>query len=315
MAKAKRRRNAELSDAHKALQAQFKSAGESQRLWSEQRATVAEMPGTHKDNRKRLREEADYYKAQSERYFAAAARTPFLTAEQVAPLAVKLRRATPKQVAELATTVLDLYRRRIEAKEADEAARAARAAAVAKKFAPGEQGSLFTPKSYRVQTIVTGESGDLFAPVSSVPASLVSQRVKLDAKRASSFERDARYRERVLEELRGTVRATGQALAVEGPRGNVLAVLRLTEANPRRRRRSSARACACSSPNPPRGTRAAVDLSRAESERWHAHDKATIAEVLEAARAAVRETGLPVLVRDADGVTVATARQKKRARR
>lgn len=312
MAKAKRRRNGELSEAHKALQAQFKASAESQRLWADQRSAVAEMPGTHKDNRKRLREEADYYKAQSERFFQAATRTAFLTAEQVAPLAVKLRRATPKQVAELATTVLDLYRRRVEAKEADEAARAARAATVAKKFAPGEQGSLFAPKSYRVQTIVTGQSGDLFAPVSSVPASLVSQRVKLDAKRASSFERDARYRERVLEELRGTVRATGQALAVEGPRGNVLAVLRLTEANPRRRRRSSARACACSNP---RGTRAAVDLSRAESARWHKQDKATIAEVLEAARAAVRETGLPVIVRDADGVTVATARQKRARRR
>ena len=308
----KTRRNAELSDAHKALQAQFKASAESQRLWSEQRAAVAAMPGTHKDNRKKLRDEAEYYKAQSERFFAAATRTAFLTAEQVAPLAVKLRRATPKQVAELATTVLDLYRRRVEAKEADEAARAARAAAVAKKIAPGEQGSLFAPKSYRVQTLVTGESGDLFSPVSSLPASMVSSRVKLDAKRASSFERDARYRERVLEELRSTVRATGQALAVEGPRGNVLAVLRLTEANPRRRRRSSARACACSNP---RGARAAVDLSRAESERWHARDAALVAEVLEAARAAVRETGLPVIVRDADGVTVATARQKKRARR
>jgi hypothetical protein len=311
---AKRRRNAELSEAHKALQAQFKASAESQRLWADQRGAVAEMPGTHKDNRKRLREEAEYFNAQSQRFFQAATRTPFLTSAQVAPLAVKLRRATPKQVAELASTVLDLYRRRVDAQEADEKARAAKAATVAKKFAPGGQGSLFAPKSYRVQTIVTGQSGDLFSPVSSVPASLVSQRVKLDAKRASSFERDARYRERVLEELRGTVRATGQALAVEGPRGNVLAVLRLTEANPRRRRRSSARACACSSSNP-RGTRAAVDLSRAESARWHKQDKATIAEVLEAARAAVRETGLPVIVRDADGVTVATARQKRARRR
>jgi len=178
----------------------------------------------------------------------------------------------------------------------------------------GSQGALFEQKKYKLQTLTPGEQGSLFAPSPvSLPASAIKDRVKLDAKRAERFERDKRTRESILAQLGETVRATGQAIALEGPRGNVLAVVRLTAENGRRGRRKPA-SCYCVRKNakrpPLEGAR--IELTRAESERWHARDAATVADVLAAARAAVTETGRAVTVRDVDGVAVAVAKMKPR---
>lgn len=313
-----RKKNAALSDAHKALQAQFKSSAENERLKADHAGAVAEMPGTHKDNRARLREQSEYHSAQSQRFFQAATRTAFLTDEQVAPLAIKLRRATPKQVAELASTVLDLYRRRLDAQEADAKVKEQRAAAALRAVSRGEQGSLFAPTAYRVEVLGGGTQGDLFSPAPlSVPASAIGSRVKLAAKDAERFAKPGAYRTQVLDELSATVGATGQAVAVEGPRGQVLAVVRLTQANGRKR---SARACKCSNPNARalRGPRTrrngprslALALSADESARF-ARSKSYRAEVFAQARATVRESGGPVLVLNSEGVTLAVARPSR----
>jgi hypothetical protein len=311
----KKRRNAELSTAHKSLADQFKSSAERERLYAEQKRAVVRMPGIPKDNKQRYSDEADFHAAHAQRFVQAAARVPFLSVEQVEPLARKLARATPKQVDQLAVAVLDLYAKRAAYEEGVNAFLKQKAAAlpVERASARGEQGALFAAKKYRVQTLTPGEQGSLFAPSPvSVPASAIQDRVKLDAKRAESFERNKRFRETVLAELGATVRATGQAIALEGPRGNVLAVVRLTAENGRGRRKPAS--CYCVRKNAPRAPleSARIELTRAESERWHAGHKRTVSEVLAAARAAVTETGRAVTVRDVDGVAVAVAKIRPR---
>lgn len=130
----------------------------------------------------------------------------------------------------------------------------------------GSQGALFEQKKYKLQTLTPGEQGSLFAPSPvSLPASAIKDRVKLDAKRAERFERDKRTRESILAELGATVRATGQAIALEGPRGNVLAVVRLTAENGRAADASPRRATACARTRSARRSRARVSSSRGPS--------------------------------------------------
>lgn len=311
----RRRRNAELSPAHKALAVQFKSSAERDKLYADQRRSVAGMAGTHATNKKRLLDEADTFAAHSQRFVQAAARVPFLSVEEVGPLARKLARATPKQVAQLAVEVLELYAKRQAYEEGVNEYLRQKAAKlpplpVERAQKRGEQGALFEAKKYKLQTLTPGEQGSLFAPSPvSLPASAIRDRVRLDAKRAERFERDKRTRESILAELGATVRATGQAIALEGPRGNVLAVVRLTAENGRRRKPAS---CYCVRKNAKPLEGARIELSRAESERWHAQDRRTVAEVLAAARAAVTETGRAVTVRDVDGVAVAVAKIRPR---
>lgn len=322
----KTRRNAELTQAHKDVATSLNSWASRNRTMATAKRKVAQTPGEGVSGRvsmadkRHAADEADFLSARAERFAKAAARVEVLDAQKAAALAKRLKRATENTANDAATEVLETIARREAYEESVNEYLRKKAAAlpplpsVERASKPGEQGALFAAKKYRLQTLTPGEQGALFAPSPvSVPASTIRERVKLDAKRAEAFERDKRYREKVLAEVGQSVRATGQAIALEGPRGNVLAVVRLTAENGRRGRRKPA-SCYCVRKNarkpPLEGAR--IELTRAESERWHAQDTRTVAEVLAAARAAVTETGRAVTVRDVEGVTVAVAKMKPR---
>jgi len=322
MARRNTRRNAELTQAHKDLAARFVAAAGREKTLAAAKYSAASKPdttssgpGVSKADRTRLRDDADVHRARAERFSAAASRVAALSSDQATTLARRAKRATDKGVSDLAAEVLDVHAKRAAYESGVNEYLRQKAAEqppppVERASKPGEQGALFAAKKYRLQTLTPGEQGALFSPSPvSVPASTIQDRVKLDAKRAQAFERDKRTREAILAELGATVSATGRAIALEGPRGNVLAVVRLTAANGRRKPAS----CYCVRKNarkPLEGAR--IELTRAESERWHARDARTVAEVLAAARAAVTETGRAVTVRDVDGVAVAVAKMKPR---
>lgn len=324
----KTRRNAELTQAHKDVAARLRGLASVASTHAQAKARAASTPGegvsgtVSRADKKRLADEAEFLAARAERLGVAAERVAALSAEQVAPLAKRLKGASEKTLEALAADVNEAYARRQAYEEGVNEYLRQKAASLPsspllRAVEKGSQGALFEPKKYKLQTLTPGEQGSLFAPSPvSLPASAIKDRVKLDAKRAERFERDKRTRESILAQLGETVRATGQAIALEGPRGNVLAVVRLTAENGRRGRRKPA-SCYCVRKNakrpPLEGAR--IELTRAESERWHARDAKTVAEVLAAARAAVTETGRPVTVRDVDGVAVAVAVAKMKPRR